>query len=190
MDCRTASELIMKYMDGEIGYEDEQLLLGHINSCRCCNFEFQSIKKVMLMLNEVEMEEAPEDLEKKVISRIKQEEEAKIRARGWMLGAAACIVLIMGWAVLTYLAVYTPAMDVIKGCFKIFAYCVREFADILAEGWRMGVTLSARLISLGRTMEVVIGDLVNVYNTVIYAAGLLGFMGLYTFNFIRKAVGR
>lgn len=70
MNCETANELMMKYLDHEINDIEEAQLLQHLKSCKACSEEFRCMKEAFALLGSAEEIEPPEDFEIKVMERI------------------------------------------------------------------------------------------------------------------------
>ncbi|HBM76360.1 MAG TPA: hypothetical protein DD429_12525 [Clostridiaceae bacterium] len=190
MNCEAAYELMMKCIDNEIDCDEKWLLEKHLDSCPDCSLEFKSLRETVKLLDEVEMEEAPEGIEKKVISRIMQEDEMKAQNKERIMKVAACFALILGWFEIAYAFMYASVLNLAAGYFRVFIHSTDRFENILMEIWYAAISLSAKLISLGRIAELVINDFTNMYGTVIFAGALLVFAGLYMLNSVRKMVRR
>lgn len=86
MNCETANELMMKYLDHEINDIEEAQLLQHVKSCKTCSDEFNCMKEAFALLGNAEEIEPPEDFEIKVMERIAAL-EAPVKLRYQLLPA-------------------------------------------------------------------------------------------------------
>lgn len=190
MDCRTASDYIMKYLDGEINKEQEEILMQHIDSCQDCCYELHSLKQTLLMLDEVEMEDAPESLDEKVMAGIRKVERVRTKLKNWAVGAVACIVLLACWLGMAGIILYTPAVEIAARAYNQFVYGANQLMELLLRILSFGVTVSARIAYLGRAISVLVDDFSRIYNSAI--AAIILFMVLISeLNmYVQKTVRR
>ncbi len=50
MDCRTSSEIVIKWMDGPLAESEEQQLMTHLETCAACRQEFEEWKSLKTAL--------------------------------------------------------------------------------------------------------------------------------------------
>lgn len=70
MNCETANDLMMKYLDHEINDIEEAQLLQHLKSCNTCSEDFTCMKDAFAALGTAEEIDPPEDFETKVMEKI------------------------------------------------------------------------------------------------------------------------
>ncbi len=70
MDCKTASILMMEYIDGEIKELDKIELFKHLESCKDCNEAFLLLSESIDMIESMDEIEPPENIETLVMSSI------------------------------------------------------------------------------------------------------------------------
>ncbi|SHI39784.1 anti-sigma factor family protein [Lutispora thermophila] len=87
MECSEVSNLIMKYIDGDISEVELKLLNKHILSCESCHEEFQMMTEMIKCINEMPEISPPCDLEEKIMNRINREREASSMVN-MLIGAA------------------------------------------------------------------------------------------------------
>ncbi|NLJ87997.1 MAG: hypothetical protein GX327_04345 [Epulopiscium sp.] len=71
MNCNKVDHLIMKYMDGILTMEEAKHLNQHITKCDTCREEFFTYQKMIDVLQDGQLVEAPKDFEATVMNRIK-----------------------------------------------------------------------------------------------------------------------
>lgn len=91
MECSEISNLIMKYVDGDISEVELKFLNKHMQFCESCRQEFEMMTEVIKCINELPEVSPPYNFEAKVMERI-----SKQRVRSSMLnmliGAAGMLV--------------------------------------------------------------------------------------------------
>lgn len=87
MECSKVSDLIMKYIDGDISEVELMLLNKHMLSCKSCNEEFEMMTEMMRCINDMPEISPPCDLEAKVMKRISRQREASSMIN-MLIGAA------------------------------------------------------------------------------------------------------
>ena len=70
MDCKRATDLMMKYFDRTIGDLEEKEMILHMKGCNCCSLDFQWMKEAICSIETLEVLEAPEDFEAFVMEKI------------------------------------------------------------------------------------------------------------------------
>lgn len=70
MDCKRASDLMMKYFDQAINNIEKEELSFHINACSTCRLEFQWMKQALEGVQELEDFEAPENFEVEILEQL------------------------------------------------------------------------------------------------------------------------
>lgn len=190
MDCKAASELIMKYLDRKITNKEEQLLYEHLDSCEDCSLEFETLKDACMIIEDMGFEEPPFDLEKVVISRIKKEDAAEARIRGWMKGAAVFTAIVAGWIGIMCLFLYTPALSILMDCFYNFLSLSSGFLKFAGRIWREGLSASVKLLTVGRAFGVVQRALIGMYSVVIVAMIVLMAVILNLYGYMFKSIRR
>ena len=64
MKCEDIKELIIEYIDGSLENKDVRLVDEHLSSCEACRKEVADMKSIWSKLDDIEMEEPSQDLEK------------------------------------------------------------------------------------------------------------------------------
>lgn len=187
MDCRISSEMMMKYFDGEIGVDDEKLLFQHLESCADCSFEFRELKATFAMLDSVEMEDAPENLEVKVLSSIDEARKSGQRIKK-ILGVSFVILAL--WIGFYCLMIYTPFLDTILGCLNSFFEMINYCFAFAGNAVYFLLTSFAKALVLGRALDVVIKAALDSYGLIIAALMLLMAIVLRLYGYMFKIVRR
>jgi hypothetical protein len=73
MKCNDSQNLIMKYFDRELNDIEDAQLKQHIRVCKHCSDEFESLKEIFNAVEQQQDIEPPEDFERQVMYRIKNE---------------------------------------------------------------------------------------------------------------------
>lgn len=165
MDCKTASELIMKYLDKDITKEQEMMLLKHTAVCESCSLEFETLRDACLMLEDAEFEEPPADIERNVIMSIKSE-DALTACR---IGVVAFIIIVAGWIGLTNFFLHTPVVSILKDSFDSFLWLINSVGEIVSSTWGVVFSGSVRLFALARALKTVQMAILDMYNVFIMA---------------------
>lgn len=187
MDCRISSEMMMKYFDGEIGVDDEKLLFQHLESCADCSFEFRELKATFSMLEAVEMEDAPDDMEIKVISRIEEAQETDLKSKK-ILGIS--FIILASWMGLFCLILYTPFVETILECMNSFFGMISYCLNFAGNALFLLFTSFAKVLVLGRVFDVVMKAVLD--NCTITMVVLIPLMAIvirlygYMFKIVRR----
>lgn len=188
-DCKTASDLMMKYLDGEVDIGQENALKQHLDYCVSCQYEFKLIKETLQSLDSVEMEEAPCGLEGKVISAIKNEQRAKARKKSRFTDITICILLFALWIGLTAV-LFTPAMNAVNYWYSVFSNGFNQLAGFIVNLDQMSASFLTKLLSMGKALNLLLSDFREVY-TNISAALILFIAALSELHvYTRKMAGR
>lgn len=91
MECGKMSDLIMKYLDGNISEVELKLLNRHMISCEKCSKEFEIMTEISELINELPEISAPADFESKVMHRIKQQ-KAQTSMVNMLIGAVGLFI--------------------------------------------------------------------------------------------------
>jgi hypothetical protein len=158
-----------------------------LESCSGCSFEFRELKTTFSMLDSVEMEDAPENLEYKVISRIEEAREAGHRVKK-MLGISS--VILAAWVGLCCLILFTPFLDTILGCmdsfFKMIDYAFISVGNILYSV----LIFFARIMVVGRALDSALKSTLDMYGMIIAAMVMLMAIILRLYGYMFKSVRR
>lgn len=103
MECSEISNLIMKYVDGDISEVERKLLNKHKLSCERCNQEFEMMTEMIKCINELPEVSPPYDFEAKVMSKI-----SKQRVRSSMLNMLIGAVGMLAFAYYMIIFVILP----------------------------------------------------------------------------------
>lgn len=190
MDCKTVSKLMMEYLDGELSSSKEKALFEHLKACECCSMEFQALKETLFMLEEVEMEDAPENLEQMVISSLKSEKHTKPVMGKLIYLIAALLLTLGGWITLTFSVLYTPVVNVFIGCIDVFSYGFTKTAGFVMSILSQGMVLTAKLLVLSKALLVVVESVIDMYSILIMAMILSMLIILKLYGFMFKSVRR
>lgn len=190
MDCKTTSELMMKYFDKEINIEQEKLLFAHMEECEECSLEFGALKDTFLMLEDVEMEDAPLGLEIKVIADIKKQKQRESGIKKWVTFGAVAAIILVGWAGLAGLVVYTPVMTTINECLSIFWYCLKSIVEFAGSILYSALVFGSKSLVIGRALSVVVSAVIDTYSIVIIAMVLSMLIILRVYGFMFKSIRR
>lgn len=91
MECGKISDLIMKYLDGDISEVELKLLNKHKLTCEACRREFEIMTEMAKCINELPELSAPYGFESKVMGRLKQQ-KSRISMVNMQIGAAGLFV--------------------------------------------------------------------------------------------------
>lgn len=100
--CDNYEEMISLYIDGELDENEEKELLEHLNNCPLCEKEYEELKAVKAMLDEIEREELPENFHNEVMAKIREQSAPKTvkKKRRWdryvSLAASICALVVVG----------------------------------------------------------------------------------------------
>lgn len=169
MDCKAVSDLIMKSLDNEITDEEKGILYGHIDACNDCSLEFEALKEIFFMLEDVELKEPSIGLEKIVISKIIKEDEIKARDRKNLTGIVSILVIIAGWALLGYLVLYTPAIGILKDSFDGLLLIAEGLFGVLLNITHVLFSIITKFWVIAKAFEVVGNVILEMYNIVLIA---------------------
>ena len=91
MDCKTASMLMMEFIDGEINELGKNKLYEHLDKCKDCSEEFSLLTDSLDMIDSLDELDPPEGIEDLVLSRIdtkkyKSEKRSITKALSIILG--------------------------------------------------------------------------------------------------------
>jgi len=70
MDCKSANELMMKYMDGILPHGEQELLDKHLAACDICNEDFAAYAELLEGFGDIEIIEAPVDFAQIVMAQV------------------------------------------------------------------------------------------------------------------------
>ena len=70
MECRLASDLMMKYLDGDIGNDELKTLMNHMDSCNNCREEFSLLKETFDIVENTLDLDIPDSMEKDIMNSI------------------------------------------------------------------------------------------------------------------------
>lgn len=99
MDCIQVQELISEYVDNMLEEQDRKKIDLHLQECPQCRSDFEQLKDIVLMFNNIEAVKPPQDFKKSVMKKIRQEVGIKkviFGKRYWLpLVATAAVLIIM-----------------------------------------------------------------------------------------------
>jgi predicted anti-sigma-YlaC factor YlaD len=176
----------MKYLDGEINIEEEKLLNEHLKLCKECRLEFAALKDTYSMLENVELEEPPDNVEQAVLSQIEREDAARNRIKAWRIGALVLAGILAALAGLIYLFSFTPFVSIMidntKNLLFISSGAVRYLERVLYTALAAG----AKFLTVGRALSIVQRALIETYSTLIIVMVLSFMIILKFYNHIFK----
>jgi predicted anti-sigma-YlaC factor YlaD len=167
MDCKAASDLIMKSLDNEITNEERAVLYGHLDKCRDCSLEYEALKETFSLLESVELEDPPDDLERVVISRIREEDKVKVLNRKWLTMIITILAIAVGWILLACLFLYTPAADIIKIIMSGLLLIAGNLFRIAGNIIRVVLSIATKIWIMGKVFVVVGNAFIEMYNTIL-----------------------
>lgn len=91
MECSQMSDLIMKYLDGDISEVELKLLNKHKLSCEACRKEFIIMTEMAEIINDLPELEAPYGFEEKVMDKLKLQ-KSRTSMFNMLIGAAGLFV--------------------------------------------------------------------------------------------------
>lgn len=187
MDCKISSELMMKYIDGDASPDEEKLLFQHLEVCRCCSLEFQALKDTISLLDTVDAEDAPEDLEDRVVAHITMIKEKKAHIRSFGITAA---LVAAAWVGFSLIMLYTPFAEVLAGCFNAFMDLLSTALSSIGAVLSAIVIYLAKILTLGRALDVAVTAIINSYGIILAALVISMAFILKIYGYMFKGVRR
>jgi hypothetical protein len=74
MNCQKIKKLLNSYIDKTLNADTAKQVDEHLKSCPICNKEYQSLKEIIISLNSLSPQPAPENLTENVMAKISQKE--------------------------------------------------------------------------------------------------------------------
>lgn len=97
MNCNRSNDLIMKYFDGTVNESERLQLMQHINTCKSCCDEFESLKDIFNCLEEDNHIEPPVNFEEQVMQKVNSyEDDRRKKVDGFLMLIYGVTVLILG----------------------------------------------------------------------------------------------
>ena len=182
MDCETASELIMKHLDGELSADEEDNLYEHLKSCDNCAAELESMRSMCAELDALEMEEAPEGFQEAVMSKVAAEEAAGAGKRTAVAGVILFLLVSLGWVFVALMFKYTSAAQILINAFNRQGAATERIAEFLLD-WLHAIMPSLNLIAIGT-------ELADMYINSLSVLSLLTMLFLFLYGYRSKLIGR
>jgi anti-sigma factor RsiW len=121
MDCKSAGKAIQEYLDGEASDQIIADMQEHLIKCPRCRAYLESMKELMVGLDNLGLVEPEPDFSERVLSRAKQISDAEIAATAkpqygwlqvlltWAKGAAVMACVVIAFGMVSVLAPAAPA---------------------------------------------------------------------------------
>ncbi|KPU43627.1 anti-sigma-W factor RsiW [Oxobacter pfennigii] len=186
MDCRAADNLMMKYLDGDITQKEYEMLNMHLSSCESCKMEFEILRSAFFSIDNIKMEEAPENLERLVVSKIRSEKPVRAK-NSWLPIAVSFLAVIMGWINIILVFRFTPAASIISDSFSHLNFLFNELFDLSLSLWKTIFTGSLKLLAMGRALDIARGVILETYGMAIALMILMSAVVLRLYGNIYRA---
>lgn len=72
LDCRHVLAELSNYLDGEVSPEVKQVLEDHLAKCRRCSLVYDTTRKTLKIVSEVELLEVPFEASARLCARLRE----------------------------------------------------------------------------------------------------------------------
>lgn len=97
MDCKTVKEKMSSFVDNELKGDEYTSFIKHLNNCKECNEEYQMLRRILEIANNVDEKELPQGYHSELMTKINILDDKKqdsfinrLFGRGFMKVATAC----------------------------------------------------------------------------------------------------
>jgi len=167
MKCYDSQNYMMKFFDRNLNDIEEAQLKQHLKICKNCSNEFVSLKEIFAVVEQDSEIEPPEDFERQVMCRIKNETDMyKKTSEG-----SAFVYNILLVAVSFVFVIFFGGM--LWDCLRTPINLV-QFLELIAN---YSKDFFSAAISMGRGMIIaIVGVTASIYKTYYYAYIVLGIL--------------
>lgn len=177
MECREISDLMMKYIDGDISCIEQERLNAHIKSCGSCSLEFQLLKDTVFLVEELPELDLPETFDAKVMEVIRAEEAYTKGKSSTLLGIGIigliAFVCYLGIFVTLPFIIESGIMNPIAGYISMaFSFAIEKLTSaLIATLLFIGKMFTLRDLLINQYLNIInIALIVVLLNMIVYRA--------------------